>query len=301
MIIILAEEMRYPIGSFIDRAKKTFPVTSIINCTRDNYEAVVKRVSKPPSLSRGWLIFANLGARNLSSALVSDLEREHNSVIFIVRNRDSLREFSITLEELGFSYETVDNLSPSKELIVNYVLSQLNITEKDATYLVNRHNSYLQKISESVEILRPLPKVTRADIKKYTQRSADISFDDLFKYIIGQEQISHGSAVSLVKRYRYGIKFLVKFITGRFEFYEKVYDYVLSGQLSLINYIEFVNERKQEFKSVSQYNVKTAVEAVGIVSHEKLIQLKAMYDKELEGEPSVLGVLGLLELSKLGR
>lgn len=297
MNIILAEELRYPIGSFIETAKKTFPPSSVINCSKRTLTDVIVKVASPPPLTRGWLVFANL--KDITEDTVRKLENKANTVIYIVRSKDKLRETAINFDSMGLRYEVVNNLTPSEGKISEYITRELSVDEDIAKYIINRHRKFLPKISETVDILRSVDPITKANIRKYTEASMSVSFDQVFRYVIGQEIIKHNKAVSLIRKYRYGLGFFIKFMVRRFEIYLKIYEDSFAGQVSLENVKEYYNENRDSLKDVSEFVVEKALEAIGVVSYDKLTHLYYLYKEEEGKRVSVLRVLSLLKLSKI--
>lgn len=298
MNIILAEEINFPLGSFIDQVKKKFPSSCVVNMNRNNTDEVLKTVKSPPPVHELWLVLASL--RNPADDILNKLDNEHTVNVFVVRSKEELTEWSRKLSVLQIQFKIVNNLDVPKPDVVEYVMKELGVDYELAKYICGRHRYYLPKITSSVLTLKHLPKVTKATIRKYTSAYNDMSYDALFDYVIGvDERVSHNKAISLVHKYRYGVEYIVKFLVKRFEMYLYVYEEMMLGKLSFDNYKDYYAEHKSDMKDFSEYRMKMAIESFGKVSYDKLYYLSSLYKRELEQGVSVLSLLNLLRLSKV--
>jgi hypothetical protein len=295
--IILAEENRYPIGSFIDQVKQKFPSSSTVFVNKNNVLDAMKVISRSPLLTEGWLVIINV--KDISEGLISSFNVERNITIFVVRNNDELHETARKFIGANLQYKVVDNLNPSKETVELYIMEELKVDKELARYIARRHNYYLQKISESVEILKELPNISKEVIKKYTEKTGDLSYNAMFDYIIGaDEEINPARVGRLVHKYRFGVEFMAKFIVKKFDLYLMVYDEVMTGKLSMENYKEYYEQHKVSLKEVNEYSLRKAIEATTMVSYEKLFYLSQLYKREAESGANVISLMGLLRLSK---
>lgn len=303
MNIILAEELRYPLNSFLEsiRSQKKVPGSSLVFCNKNNLFDVKKIIASPPPLTRGWVIFVN--NNKILEDDVRSLESDYNWVIYVVRNKDSLRELGVNFESWGVEFRLVNNLEPSEEKVISYIMTELGLSESDAKYLYNRHRGYLPRISESVDRLSVVENLDRKNIRKYTEAASDISIDVLFRYIIGQDDGKGMStkAANLIFQFRYGLPYVMKQLLRKFEVYIFLYEDILSGQLSRENYKEYYKNNRDTLKDVSEYFVEKAILAVGTVSSEKLVYLYWLFkEKHNESYISPTMVLGLVRLAKMG-
>jgi hypothetical protein len=304
--IILAEDYNYPIGSFIDKVRSRFPRTSQISVNSNNIHDIKKIAKSPPLLKEGWLILFFL--RDYTPQIMKDFDIPENLNVIIVRSADALAEVSRLFTINGIVHNVVNNLNPDNKTIVSYVMRELSVSRDIAEYIAKRHNYYLPQVTESVEILRNLDDISRDSIKKYTRKSADISFNSLFDYIIGVERKSDrwgnsksatpAKIASLLENYRYGADFIFKFIVKRFDSYLYVYDKLMEGNLSLENYLNFYEVNKSEMKNISEYLLKKIINSFSMVSYEKLWYLSNVYKRELEKGATLTGLIQLLRLSE---
>lgn len=299
MNIILAEESKYPIGSFVDKVKSQFPTSSTVSLNRNNVQEVKKQVKVTPVMSEGWLVLINLP--DVTGTLVRELDIPDNVNVYIVRNKDKMAEVSRVFFEEKVKFSVVDNLNPSKEEINLYVMESLGISKELALHICKRHKYFLPKVAESVDILKGVESITKDTINKYTQKSGDVSFNSLFYYIIGfgDKLPRHSQIVKLVYKYRYGFDFLMKFINKRFSSYLYIFDKIAEGSLSLENYLDYYETHKSDFKDVTPYELKNAIESYGVVSYDKLYYLSVMYQRDSERGTTVVSLLNLLRLSRL--
>ena len=306
MNIILAESNRYPIGSFLDKVKEGFPRRSILSGNKENIGEILKIVKEPPVFSDYWLVI--IIAKGISVDIIKRLSEYNHLFIYVVRNKGELDLLALTLKSHDISYKIVDNLVPPKEVVVSHISKELKVSKPLATYIYNRHKGSLSKIWESIEVLSGLPKVTRKDVMRYTERNILVSYDDLFSYILGdnkvstpwgiKERVSYVKVLKTLYRYRYGVKSVVKFLVDRFESYLKIYDLIIEGELSRSNVTEYFSENYSNFKTMTEWQFKSAVRSFDVVSYEKLYMLYQMYLREYKEGPTLIGVLSLLRISK---
>jgi hypothetical protein len=293
----LIESTKHPIGSFVDKAKSKFPKSSVIYATNRNIQEVLKVVNRPPALSPAWLVIITL--RDLSEDIVKSLSTGTNVSLYVLRSRDAARELASVMDSFGIKYNVVDNLSPTDETLISHLKEELGVDEDVARYLLRRTRRSLTKISEAIEALRGIQHITRDVVKKHTDNKVEVSLYSFFDYIIGvPERISEAKAVSVVRKFKYALDFLSKFVLTRMENYLKVYDYILDGKLSLENYKYFYEDHKSEFKDFNEGSLKYAIESFSYVSYDKLYYLYLMYQREKEAGMSVIRFLNLLRLSQ---
>jgi hypothetical protein len=246
---------------------------------KDDSEKIEKIISKPPALTAGWLLIVN--SKGLSLDFLTSLGTDKDTIVFITYSQEEYEKLFISFDSVQFSFISVNRLKPKEEEILEYIQNSLNITHKLANMIYKRHKGYIPKIVESVLILSSLDNVRRVDILKYVQPSINLTWKDLFDHAIGVENKSISSIKELLFRYRFANKKLFTFMINRFEFYIMIQEEVFSGTLTLSNYKEYYskNSNSASFKKFSPFDVKKAIESVGVVSYDKLILLYYLYRK----------------------
>jgi hypothetical protein len=299
MNIILAEASRYPIGSFMDEVKKKYTAGSILYCTSNNLIEIRKKIVSPPIYSRGWVLIFSL--KTYDESTLESFDSPDNVCIYIVRSRDDLETLSIKMSLADLEYIKVDNMDPPKYKVVEYIQSELKIEEDLAEYIYNRNRGSLARVARSVDLLYGVNTITKAVIQRYTDPSPVVSYQDLFDYIIGVPiKYQHKDVLKLIKQYRHGVKYIMKFIYERFESYLEIYEHIEVGDLSIENYDDFKSKYSAKYKDMTEYSFKKAVESYRTVSRDKLYYLYWLYKKEVGDRGSVISLLLLLRLSKEG-
>lgn len=307
MNIILAEDFNSPLGSFVDKVKSKFPPDSVIYCSSDNEDEVIKRTALPPPLSKGWLIVVS--KRKMSTGSFNKFDYERDTIIYLARDMETCELFCRAAILDSAKYYLVDNLNPSKEDLLKYIMSELGVNMELAEYIAKRSRYSSKNVVNAVDTLYGIGKLNKDIIKEYTRASADISFNQLFEYIIGQPkpvnpalkwntETKHSKIVSLVRRYEHAPNYLLKYIISRFEESFKILDLAHIGELSLSNYKQYMSENRELFKDITEYNVKRCLESMEHVSYGKLYQLYLMYKAESTKKSGMLGLLALLHLSR---
>lgn len=310
MNFILAEERNYPLGSFVSsiRAQKIFAESSIVVVNNNNISEIRKDIVTRPVLNRSWLLLLYL--RDYTEQLIEAFASDENAVVFVVRNREDMISIQRSFKRMGLEYTLVNNLSPEPEQVSEYIKSELpHITGKFVTLLMdrysykikgeNRPHFYLNALVGAVETLKDFPKITAQIIRDYTTKRSDVNYNKFFNYIIGAPgACTAAQAGALVNKYRYGYRYLFNAMLKRLKLYLMLYDDISIGVLTNNNFSDYHEKNSKRLDKVSLYIVKQALLAFSHVSYDKVYLLHTLYAKEEKEGVSLLGFLGLLQLSK---
>lgn len=254
MIIVLLENKVYAIDSLIGRVRREFPDSSILEVNKNNRFDMLKLSNTTPLLTNGWVIICN--ERMNTQQCLPFCKNPNNLTILHTtpKNKSDVLNF---LAENKLEFSLVDNINVSKETLIDYVSSELKLTEKESKTLCNKCNNYLPYVLESVALLQTLGRqVTRNDILKFIDKRTTMSIVSLFNHVIGFKTLDS----SLVATYLYDFKYAFGYLKTKLLSYidDAIYIYTLmdSGLLGPDNYKDYKFDKKL---TVSDYMVKNII------------------------------------------
>ena len=276
MNIILLENEKIDIGSMMRKLYDKFPPSSRLTITKNNFSDTIISAGTRPFLTKNWLV--TLSPR-LSITQIEKVMKIDNVNILLLSDKSKLDKLKDELIPLNLNIKIVDNLNPSKEEILSYVVETLDLNYKDALYLCNRHKMYLPAIINSVQILSTLDIVDKYAIQEYTRRNIGISLSTIVDNMLGLADNKKKQIVELIYDYRYGLDYLLKYIVDDLRKYKLVFRLVEEGELSLENYdtytMDKVNTDYKLFKSISDRKKYHIISAYGKVSQSLLYFVEA--------------------------
>lgn len=230
----------------------------------------LNKYKKPPLFAPGWLLECNIGL-NVSYLKYLQKMPTNNIYLFVVDSKRKLEQLASKFEGVSIEYKAINNLKIPKDVVLDYILSELNINETTAKFLYSRHHGYVKDIVTSVHILKNFDYVTQSIIKKYTVPTSSVKVYDLVTFITEPNKVSYDSIIALLFQYQYGLEYLLKYTVDQLEIYLKIFSYMLDGVVDITNYkviIPQLNDRA--FKDLSIYRVGKIIESFDYISFDKL-------------------------------
>ena len=269
MNIILLEDSRFPVGSFIAKVRQKFPRSSTLYINNKNFFDNLETLREKPLLTKCYCVITN---EKLSEAQFKEIFKMDNLNIVHLSNKNKLQDVKDVLSNLNVKYNIVNNLKPPKEVVRQYVIEQLGVSDADAKYICNRHKYHIPTIVNSVAVLSTFSVINRKTIKEYTVRFGNVSFYSLLDVLLGLDtKVSVQSAIKLIYSYRYGFGYILDFLKNELEKFLCIYDYMSRGLISLANYMDFTPDIEDKvFRKIGEYQLKKIIEAYSILSYEKL-------------------------------
>ena len=295
MIICLLESRDNVINSQLSKFVNKYPNSSIGFVYDKTPVEKIKKYNKPPLLTAGWLVICEVNQASRLKLVCNTYS--NNIVILRAFNRSSFQAIIETLSSNDIAYEVIDNLVISEQEKIKYVLNNLIIDEKDAKYLVRRHHGYMFDIVSSVRTLSGFKPVTRNIITKMTSETNKYRIFDIMNFLLGDDKVSYKDAVGCVYQYRYAFEHLSSYLRTSIENYIKVFEYVGTGSLSLMNYKKFIRESKDNaISAMSEYQLKHMIESYSYVSLDWIFLLEQMINQL--GKNDITGLINILALRK---
>lgn len=308
MILLIYESYRSPVEKLSDKIRKLYPESGTVYVERDRTEDALKILSSMPLVKDQWLVFVNM--KEPPDHLIIALNKPTNVVVFLFKVKDDMLVMGNRLSVLGIDYKHVDDTKVEDEDLQEYVMNSLDVDLELAKYICARHKYYIPKVMQTVDFCKLSGIKTKSGIKKYTQRSGDVSYQTVFDFVLGvpsrkkKKFSKEGSrdtklkdVYELVRRYRHGHKRLLEFLNKRFAYYLMVYEAVLNGKLSFENVKEYYEKHREEYTEFPEYMVVRAIESMNSVSYDYLYMLSLLYQKEAK-KTSLGSFLLLLQMSE---
>lgn len=283
------------IESAVDVFNNRFNPSSRLNLTKDNVDTILKKISHPPLLDIGWLIYVF----DTSDRVLKGLsEAPENNVYFIkISSRKKLEKIFNQLNKLKIKFKYVDNNNVKKEKLVKYVLDNLNICESDAKYLVNRCHSYQPEIMSEVRFLKSYKYVTRSIIKECFTRYSNIPVYELSNFLMGIDtKYSSKDMVNLVYQYRYGFDSLMDTTRRLIKEYITVFNYIISGDLDIDNFSTQKHDLSSEIRLMPDFRLYNIILNFNIVSMNWIYYLDLVLSNLEKGNSGIYKVVKLINV-----
>lgn len=276
MILVVAEDPNNAITDFMQSVRALFPVSSTFRVHKDNITSALDVVKGPPMLSPNWLTIINI-KRMSDSQLIKLLSYEENVNIIHTSMSSEFDDIKLRLSSLDISYQYVDNLHPSKKVIIDYIVSELDTSEALAKFIAKRCGYYIPRIYEHVSLLASSGiDITKENIRKYTNNYGTASIITLVEHVIGYDTAPQKAILSLLNNYRYSVKYLFQTLKTELDNILIGYDHILTGQLSYNNYTDF----KVDNLSLSEYKLRKILNYFSCISYERVYFIKCLAENE---------------------
>ena len=294
MVFVLLEHENNQINPVIPKISEPFNVNCIVQLMKKVSYENITQYKKPPLFENGWfLIYPGDDTR-----IISYLCRLQNNVTVIMCYSRSKSENILNfLTDAKIEYRFIDNFKVSKEEKLNYIRNNLKIDESDVTYLYNRTRGYLRDLTNAVTALKHLDYVTRNSIKSIVPKTDKVGLNDLYEFLIGTSncKASYEEAIQIINRYRYGFDFLREFLLDKLQIHLLVYDYTISGELTIQNYRDF---HKKELSTVTTFQLGKIVEQFKEISYEYLYFLFINISKLSNEQKDLIMLINIFRLRK---
>lgn len=265
MIYVLLEQEYNVMNSVEDEFIKKFKKSSVRRF--GNEKTAVSDLTEfksAPLFDTCWLIVCGPQMiRNLQS-----LYPERNVILIKVTKKGQMTS---TVDALGkYTHEVIDNYKVDKEVVLAWIESELNVTERLAKYLYNRVQGNLKSVVEGVRLLALLPKVTQTSIRETVRERDGVSIYAIVQYMLGiGGRVQYEHIVQMLYDFRFATGWLVSSILQELKLYSLVYNAMDSGDLSLTNYHEFMaGNTNKTIRDMSAFRMKKLIESHNYVSTE---------------------------------
>lgn len=297
MIIILYENQSNIILSVADKIKTSYPKSSI-QCVgaKEKQTDVLNRFKRPPLFSKGWLIECS---PKVSTSLLRKLDVAHNILLIRVTSAKTRDE---TLKKLrGLNIKLVDNYQPPESEVLEWIQGELKCDYYLARLIYKRTHGNFAQLIDGVELLTLVHPLTEYDVKKYLKPQKNLGLQDVIRFMLGVQRagITKKDVIKVLYDYRFALNFLVDFFVNQLDIYICVFQYALSGELTLENYQEFYERCDNKvIQNISQYQLKKILECVGEVSLRYVVYVQSrIADINTKDQ---LGLYKIINLVKMG-
>lgn len=271
MIYVLLEQEQNVINSVEDEFIQKFKKSSVRRFGNERVAAAsLVEFKTPPLFDSCWLIIC--GNRMISN--LAQLIPDKNVILIKITKKGDLAK---TIESLGsWEYEVIDNYKVESSVVIEWVMKQLGINEKLAKYLYNRVQGNLKGVVEGTRKLALLPKVTQTSIRETVREYNGVSVYSIVKYMLGvEERVQYEQIMQMLYDFRYATNWLITSILRELKLYCFIYDAMDAGELTLLNYHEFLrNCSDSTVRGLQPYRVKKLIESHAWVSTELVYFLR---------------------------
>lgn len=302
--ILLDDDL--PVGNFLDKVYEKYPKSCRLYLNKRNFKENLHYLDERPILLSHYLVIL---AKGTNVKQVIEAMKTNNLVILQVKNEDEVKEYSIELDKAKIQYRYIDNTKKRDMDVINWVMKELPISEKDARYLCNRHAVSISKVTSksfgsfniravvnSVNILRPFETINRKIIKTYTDKRLHGSINQVVDSLLGLSTLPKAKVIEIIERYQYGIDFLLKFINDQLENYLLMYKLIEEGEVSYENYKEYQPQNEySDYSKISEYRRKKILDAYAKVSFELLYFTKLRVKLIPHKRTSIYELIALLK------
>lgn len=287
-------EDRYNVINPVEPAfLKKFHTPSVKRIVEGVSTQLLASIATPPLLDNNWLIIVD-NARCLYA--IKSLHPEKNTLLVYARNNKDRETILEQLED--FDCKIIDNYKVDKNVIKVWIEQKLHCNWDTATYLYNRLGHRLSNIVTSVQQLENFPYVNRTIIKEYTEKLVSVSVYDVVAYVLGIGRRDYSEIVQWLYNFRNSFRWVKKQLCAELELYLKVFEYMASGQLTIVNYKEFVKIcGDKTIRECNAWKIKKIIEAHDVLSSEFIYYLLIQIDS-INNYQS--GVIQIMTLAKIG-
>lgn len=301
MNVIILEDRLYKINSLLTLVDGKYPKSSVLSLNSENTKHVLKSIEREPLLTDTWLVKVYA---KVSDEVIEILSKAKNvTTMYVFYSRKMYEEFIQRMMGLEIPFKIHDSTKLNETDLIEYTMNMLDIPCETAKYLCKRHRYYLPQIMNSINILSALDVVTIEDIKNYTTKYGDVSFDRLSLALAGyinpkdMNKTTIRKYVALIGDYRFGIEYMIDSMRMRINNMFRLYEYIDFGELNITNIDEFYLEHKKELKGVSKYFIERVIELRSQISAEYLYLVKCNIDSLKPNRNPIYKMINILKMS----
>lgn len=257
---------------------KGYNYSQIVHINRNTPATKITSYKNPPLTKFGWLLVCDVGVSDTVCGLMRCAD--NNIYLFTVNTVHQKDELVNELNRRCVVInKIVDNRRPQKDVVVDWIISQVNTDKSTAEYIYNRSKGYMKQIVYNVGLLSALNSVRKDDVRKYTKGSDNDSPLVLVNHLAGIERIDKSRAVRIIYKYRYAKDFLFKFLTSTLKEYIDVFDMMYSGELTMENHLEIHSDKNSRISGINKYRLTKILESFSKISLDRLYYMYANIKK----------------------
>ena len=294
MIYIIFEQDRNQINPVEPAFISKFNKSSIKRIGKEGCNSLdVTSLKKGPLFNKAWLLLCENEVPKHLELLQPDL----NCILIHANSKKALQKVVTGVEQ--YTYKIIDNYQIPKEVVLSWIMHELNVGDRVARHLYNRVHGYQKQIMEAVNKLSVLPVVTMKNIDTLVEDMGTVTIYHVVQHMLGiPTKVSEIEILEFIYRFRYADKWLKTSITNELKIYYETYLLQDDGILSLENFREFLKGTDNSiYKSCSEYKLKKLIESHDSISTELvyyvMLQVSCMPAK-------MNGILLLMDLIKAG-
>lgn len=285
MLVCLIEAETNIIKPLVGKLTKNFPTEYIVHIRSKKLEAnELNMLKHKPLLCSQWcvVIHCDKFSRDTAIALAKD-----NLVIWQVENKHT----AVSIKGSSKDIQVIDNSRLAQDDVIAWIQKELavyneakgkvtTVNEKTAKYLYRRVDGYIDYLVQAVNVLKYELRreehytLTKDLIDRYVTKVSPVKRYHVLNALLGQEcNYSREMITVYLSRGLYEWKSLKEYILKEIENYKRVFEYEMSGELSLTNILEFLKENNT--LEMTDSKIKGILLAHRSISYERLIFLES--------------------------
>lgn len=272
MLVLLLESEYNCINSVVDFLTAKYDKKSVVKIDSKRVDKdVIADLSHKPLLDNGWLVICS---SKVPVAAVKAINKVYNNVVIKVTSYSQLVSVQESLANV--EYQFIDNYVLEEETVKEWIKDKLQCRKSDAALIYSRCGKKLRYIVSAVDTLHLLDDVDAYAICKYIEKVNTVSVADITLYLLGiqQDAVSEKEVLKTVSQFRYAYKWLLNTIETELLTYQKIYEFIARGELSLQNYRSFRETcSDKKITGISEYKLKQIINSFSDVSMEYLFYL----------------------------
>lgn len=283
MNIILLEDDRA--SEFTKKLYKSYPETSIVKVHQRDSVEKLSFLDNKPLLTANWLVLVD---RRVDIGVIGFLAKKSLCINIIYANDlDSSLKLSVC-KKVSDDSSIVDMLNISQEGAIDFITSELDISEELAIKLYNKCNKFFPYIVGALHSLSVLNRrIVSKDLDLYVESHSHITPNSLFYHLVGVKCVNTPTVVKYLYDYKNAFTYIRKKLLTLYNASEKIYKDIEKGDLHSNNIDDYCRSTKLK---VSPYFVKIIVTKVyKILTYDELILGKCL----VNNLDSILSLLSL--------
>lgn len=280
MLYLIYELERSPIGSFED-SLNVGPPSSKLSLVDDTFDIVFEALKTKPLLTSTWTVsISPYMERSKIVRLLNEYGNSNNIFIIKCTNKGKFTDIENTLIENKINYSLIDNSIVDKSYLVDFIKRNINYVDEDIPMMICKRVRYnVQKVINAVDILSTLDVVNKDTVKRFVDTASSSGFFDITLSLLGLSVKSSKSKVlNLMYQYRYGYKYIFRSVKKDLNDFRIIYNYILDGELSMDNMLDFQPKGDSNFKKISKYKKRVIIESFQFLSLEKLYIIQSLVE-----------------------
>ena len=270
MILVVLESEFNVINSVVDSICEKVHSSVIKKFVVNEPESEdIQSVKQSPLFGNNWIILLN----RKSIKWLRQFDCTRDLIIVLFNNR---KEYESNKSRLPEGFKLIDNLKVDKNVVVDWIVKELNISTPLAKAIYSRAKGRIRNIVEGVNALKSLDNITHSDIVAVIEPPYKVSIYNVFNAMLGiEESNNYKELVSYLYKFNDSGRWLKLTLLKMLDDYIQIFMDIEKGDLSLKNIDSFkALSNNKLYKELNANQLYRIIELHSSVSLEYLFLLK---------------------------